>query len=299
MVTHQHLYGSCACERNQYAISIPHSLIQNPSATAAASNLATVFFDNSRANRKSGPALSSSRPKTLEYIDKSLTSHPGRTQAAPLTAWLRIPLAWYHSNTRAFYPDESHASIRRTFYTPLTPSTSTSSRLENSSTSNTKQVRKQFCGYCGTHLNAWLEDDDDEGDKDRGGGSQWMDVTLGSLWGESLGVLEGLGWLNDDVSSNGDEEEEIATSGPRGILRQSAARSMSNRGLPFFEEMVDDSRLGKIKRRSGAHVGVDGRTVEWHVVELEGEDGGGDAVMGDGVISAETGNGNKRLKLGD
>lgn len=125
-----------------------------------------------------------------------------------------------------------------------------------------------------------------------------MDVTLGSLWGESLGVLEGLGWLNDDVSSNG-EEEEIATSGPRGILRQSAARSMSNRGLPFFEEMVDDSRLGKIKRRSGAHVGVDGRTVEWHVVELEGEDGGGDAVMGDGVISAETGNGNKRLKLGD
>lgn len=69
--------------------------------------------------------------------------------------------------------------------------------------------------------------------------------------------------------------------------------------LALFEEMVDDSRLGKIKRRSGAHVGVDGRTVEWHVVELEGEDGGGDAVMGDGVISAETGNGNKRLKLGD
>jgi hypothetical protein len=57
MSTHQHLYGSCACERNQYAIAIPHSLIQDPSATAAASNLATVFFDNSRANRKSQQLL--------------------------------------------------------------------------------------------------------------------------------------------------------------------------------------------------------------------------------------------------
>ena len=57
MATHQHLYGSCACERNQYAIAIPHSLIQDPSATAAASNLATVFFDNSRANRKSRSIL--------------------------------------------------------------------------------------------------------------------------------------------------------------------------------------------------------------------------------------------------
>jgi hypothetical protein len=220
---------------------------------------------------------------------------PGRTQAAPLTAWLRIPLAWYHSNTRAFYPDESHASIRRTFYTPITSATSptsgfASAGLDNSSTS-TRQVRKQFCGYCGTHLNAWLEDED------RG---QWMDVTLGSLWGESLGVLEGLGWLDDasESSSNADEEEEVsAAASRRGLLRQSAARSMSNRGLPFFEEMVEDSRLGRIKRRSGAHVRADGSTVEWSVVELDGEDGA-DAVMGE-AVSSESGNGNKRVKLGD
>jgi hypothetical protein len=57
MASHKHLYGSCACERNQYAIAIPHSVIQDPSATAAASNLATVFFDNSRANRKSRSIL--------------------------------------------------------------------------------------------------------------------------------------------------------------------------------------------------------------------------------------------------
>lgn len=216
-----------------------------------------------------------------------------------MTAWLRIPLAWYHSNTRAFYPDESHASIRRTFYTPLASSTSTSTRLENSSSdASTKQVRKQFCGYCGTHLNAWLEDDN----KDRD--SQWMDVTLGSLWGDSLELLEGLGWLDDAESSSstsgGEEEEQEVPATSRRVLRQSAARSMSNRGLPFFEEMVEESRLGKIKRRSGAHVGADGRTVEWHVVELDGEEGG-DAVMDDRVVgvSAESGNGNKRVKLGD
>jgi hypothetical protein len=72
---------------------------------------------------------------------------------------------------------------------------------------------------------------------------------------------------------------------------------MSNRGLPFFEEMVEDSRLGRIKRRSGAHVGADGSTVEWSVVELDGEDGA-DAVMGE-AVSSESGNGNKRVKLGD
>jgi hypothetical protein len=129
-----------------------------------------------------------------------------------------------------------------------------------------------------------------------------MDVTLGSLWGESLGVLKGLGWLDDaESSSNGsaeeEEEEASAATSRRGLLRQSAARSMSNRGLPFFEEMVDDSRLGRIKRRSGAHVGADGSTVEWSVVELDGEEGV-DAVMGESV-AAGSGNGNKRVKLGD
>jgi len=142
-----------------------------------------------------------------------------------------------------------------------------------------------------------------------------MDVTLGSLWGESLGVLEGLGWLDDAESSSSssssggggsEEEEEEETEGSaarrRAVLRQSAARSMSNRGVPFFEEMLEDSRLGKIKRRSGAHVGADGSTVEWHVVELDGEEGV-DALMNDRVEagggSAESGNGNKRVKLSD
>jgi hypothetical protein len=194
----------------------------------------------------------------------------GRSQAAPLTAWLRIPLAWYHSNTQAFFPDESHAAIRRTFYTPgaLTGA------------GNGKDVRKQFCGYCGTHLNAWRERDGEE--------EEWMDVTLGSLWSESVSQLESLGWLDQEESS-GEEE-----SGSGGLARVTAG-SMSNRGMPYFEDMVEDSRLGKIKRRRGGHVGADGREVQWEITEIvEGESG--DSAM-EGIV--EGGNSSKRLKMGD
>ncbi|KAM0706463.1 hypothetical protein Q7P35_005790 [Cladosporium inversicolor] len=242
--SHSHLYGSCACERNQYEIAIPQSHAQYQNQPHAHAH---VFFDNSRANR--------------------------RSQAAPLTAWLRIPLAWYHSNTQAFFPDESHAAIRRTFYTP--------GALVANNGSGGKDVRKQFCGFCGTHLNAWRERDGEEEE-------EWMDVTLGSLWGESLGVLERLGWFEDESSG----EEDV---GERAVRRRTAG-SMSNRGMPYFEGLVEDSKLGKIKRRRGGHVDAEGREVQWEVTEIEGGDGNEDTVMESAV---EVGNGNKRLKMGD
>ena len=114
-----------------------------------------------------------------------------------------------------------------------------------------------------------------------------MDVTLGSLWGESLGVLERLGWLEQDESESGEEQSE-------GRVQRMTAGSMRNRGMPYFEEMVEDSRLGRIKRRMGGAVGAGGREVQWEVTEIEGE-GDGDAVM-QGMV--EGGNGNKRLKMG-
>jgi hypothetical protein len=141
-------------------------------------------------------------------------------------------------------------------------------------------VRKQFCGYCGTHLNAWREA---EGEK------EWMDVTLGSLWSESLGVLEGLGLLESE-SSGGEEEEG---SSQKRVVRSSEG-SMRNRGMPYFEEMVEDSRLGRIKRRRGGRVGADGSEVQWEITEIEGGDG--DEIMM-GMGGEGSGNGNKRLKM--
>jgi hypothetical protein len=202
----------------------------------------------------------------------------GRSQATPLTAWLRIPLAWYHSNTQAFFPDESHAAIRRTFYTPAP-------LVGNSGGKEGLEVRKQFCGYCGTHLNAWREA---EGEK------EWMDVTLGSLWSESLGVLEGLGFLESESGSGAEDEEGEGESVRRGRVARSSDGSMGNRGMPYFEEMVEDSRLGRIKRRRGGRVGADGSEVQWEITEIEGGDG--DEIMM-GMGGEGSGNGNKRLKM--
>lgn len=117
-----------------------------------------------------------------------------------------------------------------------------------------------------------------------------MDVTLGSLWGESLSLLERLGWFEDESSG----EEDAEGVGERAVRRRTAG-SMSNRGMPYFEELVEDSKLGKIKRRRGGHVDSEGREVQWEVTEIEsGSDG--DAVM---ESVGEGGNGNKRLKMGD
>lgn len=117
-----------------------------------------------------------------------------------------------------------------------------------------------------------------------------MDVTLGSLWSDSLSLLEKLGWLEDESS----EEEDVERGSSSRVVRRTAG-SMSNRGMPYFEELVEDSRLGKIKRRRGGHVDAEGREVQWEVTEIEGGHDGG-AVM-ESVV--EGGNGNKRLKMGD
>lgn len=124
-----------------------------------------------------------------------------------------------------------------------------------------------------------------------------MDVTLGSLWSESVDLLEGLGWLENESS----EEEEGEERSDVRVAPRPTSGTMSGRGIPYFEEMVEDSRLGKIKRRRGGRVNADGSEVEWEITEIEGEEG--DTVMREvvegGSAAAEGGNGNKRLKLGD
>jgi len=49
------------------------------------------------------------------------------------------------------------------------------------------------------------------------------------------------------------------------------------RGTPWFEEMIEGSELGRMKRRRGGHTSADGKTkVEWEVVEFgdDNEEGG-------------------------
>ncbi|KAL9620512.1 MAG: hypothetical protein Q9160_004981 [Pyrenula sp. 1 TL-2023] len=172
-----------------------------------------------------------------------------RSQATPLTAFIRVPLTWYQSHTISFYPDERHADIRRTFSPPETP-----------------HVKRNFCGFCGTHLSYWTEEPFTESD--------YLNVTIGSLRSEDLRALEDLDLLPDDIST------EIITTpqtAPSSAHEHSATLSSTvsgqNANVPWFEEMIEGSRLGRTeKTKRGMAVSGDGRTrVEWEVSEFEDE----------------------------
>lgn len=216
----------------------------------------------------------------------------GRSQASPVTAWLRVPLDYYHSSTFAYYPDESHSTIKRSFHTPAP-------RPGHAPT------RRQFCGYCGTHLTSWNEGHPSGGDST----ADYIDVTLGSLLDESLNKLEQLKLYTDldsesesglvkDDEAQVDNDTHIPTTEPpartSGRSRGVGLHRMQGRGIPYFEEMVENSRLGRIKRQRGGQTSADGRaTVQWEVIEIGGED----EPMADPGVSVETGNGNKRLRM--
>jgi hypothetical protein len=175
------------------------------------------------------------------------TSQPaGRHLASPFTAWLRIPFSWFHSTTFSFFPDETHRSIRRTFVSPYDSATN-----------------RQFCGYCGTQLSQWRDDDD--------AGDDSIQVTLGSIFEEDLEKLEEEGRLRLDSDDDEDKDE--------GAMEEVTGRfkplvSTRHRGAPWYENLVRDTPLGRVKRQKGGHTSGDGTVeVEWEIVEwTEGSD---------------------------
>lgn len=121
-----------------------------------------------------------------------------------------------------------------------------------------------------------------------------MDVTLGSLLNESILKLESLNILPDDTDdeeglvqggivndedhipsteeSMGGVEGPAAASALKGTQKSDTAAThrMQSRGIPYFEEMVENSRLGRIKRQKGGQTSQDGRrTFQWEVVEID------------------------------
>jgi hypothetical protein len=175
-------------------------------------------------------------------------------------------LSWYHSATIAFFPDETHRSIRRTFVSPFDES-----------------IHRQFCGYCGTQLSQWSDADTTE--------ESFISLTLGSLAGRSLEVLEELGLFGGESEEEGESESEgrnplsgesgrpaeravqsVSGSGSQPVGLFHRTRGVQHRGAPWFEELVQDSRLGTLRRQKGGHVSADGSTsVEWEVVEWTSE----------------------------
>ncbi|KAF5026051.1 hypothetical protein F66182_1843 [Fusarium sp. NRRL 66182] len=158
-------------------------------------------------------------------------------------AYIRVPLSWYHSTTYSFFPDETHALIRRVYTHP-----------------SQQYSKRHFCGYCGTPLSYWSENPHTE--------AEFINLTLGSLLREDLRDLEDMGLIPDE----GDEKISVNQSsevvGRNTALRQSY-------GVPWFDGMVEGTRLGNMRRSQGVRQSQDGRVkVEWEIVEYSGNGNG-------------------------
>ncbi|KAF7897597.1 hypothetical protein EAF00_005825 [Botryotinia globosa] len=202
------LNGGCSCGRNKYTIHIPQNSADG----------AQVFFDSSNVHR--------------------------RSQAAPLSAWLRVPLAWYHSTTYAFFDDESHNTIRRSYTPP-----------------SEQHAKRHFCGFCGTPLSFWTEEPADHAD--------YISLTLGSLASSDLRDLEELGLLPKEALEDAQNDKQTIET----VIPHTENDGRGEQGLPWFETLVKGSRLGKMKTSRGRRTADDGRIkVEWEIVEWTGED---------------------------
>ncbi|KAI8933826.1 hypothetical protein NX059_009528 [Plenodomus lindquistii] len=100
-------------------------------------------------------------------------------------------------------------------------------------------TRRKFCGYCGTQLSSWTERTSDD--------AEHISLTVGSLLDEDQERLRDLGLLPSSESSD-------LPASPRSA------------GAPWFEEMVQNTVLGRFKQQRGAHTD-NGVLVEWDVVE--------------------------------
>ncbi|KAF3398040.1 hypothetical protein F1880_006111 [Penicillium rolfsii] len=195
----------------------------------------------------------------------------GRDSRQFLASWLRVPLEWYHSYTLSFFPDETHSSIRRIF-TPL----------------NAANSRRIFCGFCGTPLTIWTEEPPEEAD--------FISVAVGTLSREHQRALEDLDLLpevtGEEKSVTGLARSSAAASGadirPSAIVVPALRETDISRtfyqgtagGIPWFEEMVEGSRLGLLMRqRRGMGVSHDKSTsIEWEISEWR-DDGSGELLQ--------------------
>ncbi|KAH8653372.1 hypothetical protein BX600DRAFT_470693 [Xylariales sp. PMI_506] len=209
------LRGSCHCGRNQYIIEIPADAVTE----------ARVLFETDTSHRT--------------------------TSATPLSAFLRVPLTWYHSQTFPLYPDESRSSIRRIYSSP-----------------SEQHAMRHFCGFCGTPISYFTEEPRSE--------AEYIQLTLGSLLTQDLRDLEELGLI---PSEDEDDAMDIESAAPApGAELQLSGRDFTN--LPWFDNLIQGSRLGNVHTSRGVKHSRDGTVrVEWEITEWtddSNDDGDGD-----------------------
>ena len=94
---------------------------------------------------------------------------------------------------------------------------------------------------------------------------------MGSLRNEDLRALEELGLIPEELPDGKPSSQPIRSSNANGNgnVTKSERHGMSN-GLPWFEEMIEGSTLGRVaKSRRAMGRSADGSaTVEWEITEF-------------------------------
>ncbi|KAL0931641.1 uncharacterized protein CTRU02_209029 [Colletotrichum truncatum] len=184
--------------------------------------------------------------------------------ATPLAAMIRVPLSWYRSTTHAFFPDERHSMIHRVF--------------ESASNNSSK---RHFCGFCGTPLSYWTERPQTEAD--------YIHLTLASLRGEDLRDLEDLGLIPELEDA---EDQPVVPTTTTVVGRET-------RGVPWFDSLLDGTRLGNLHRSQGAGQSRDGKIrVEWEIMEWTDADDDNNVAPESEDVDMTTSQSGKR-KLGE
>ncbi|KAL8911700.1 MAG: hypothetical protein Q9172_007627 [Xanthocarpia lactea] len=144
---------------------------------------------------------------------------------------------------------ETHAEIRRVFTPP-----------------HARHTKRHFCGFCGDPLTLWSEQHRSDAD--------WVHVNLGSLRSGSIEKLADEGLLPGSDTSF----EAITAQRSGNVMEKtSLAETREIQGAPWFEDIIEGSELGRMKRQRGGHSSADGRSkVSWEVVEFTSDpsDGG-------------------------